>query len=49
VAGDRLVELHAADVVVDVVAPVSGTLRERRIGEDQTLQPGDILAIIVAD
>jgi pyruvate/2-oxoglutarate dehydrogenase complex dihydrolipoamide acyltransferase (E2) component len=49
VAGDRLVELLAGDVTVDVSAPVNGVLVERRIGEDQPVAPGQVLGMIAAD
>ena len=47
VAGDRVVELSAGDVVVDVSAPAGGTLEKRLVGEDDIVQPGQTLGVIV--
>lgn len=46
VEGDRVVELLAGDVVVDVSAPASGVLAERCVGEDERVRPGQTLGVI---
>jgi pyruvate/2-oxoglutarate dehydrogenase complex dihydrolipoamide acyltransferase (E2) component len=46
VEGDRLVEISAGDVTVDLSAPASGTLAKRCVGIDQPLKTGQILAWI---
>lgn len=42
--GDRVVELVAGGVTVDLGAPVSGRLVTQRLDEDATVAPGDVLA-----
>lgn len=46
VAGDRLVEVLAGGVTVDLSAPASGTLSERLVHEDQSVRPGMVLGVI---
>ncbi len=46
VEGDRVVELLAGDVTVDVSAPASGVLIERRVAEDEPAPPGQVLGMI---
>jgi pyruvate dehydrogenase E2 component (dihydrolipoamide acetyltransferase) len=45
-AGDRLVELTADSVTVDLPAPASGVLIETLAVEDEEVQIGQILAVI---
>jgi pyruvate/2-oxoglutarate dehydrogenase complex dihydrolipoamide acyltransferase (E2) component len=49
VAGDRVVELLAGDVTVDVSAPASGVLVERRLAEDERVCSGQVLGLIAPD
>lgn len=44
--GHRLLEVVAGDILLELAAPVSGRLREQRVLEDDTLQTGDLLALI---
>ncbi|MFM9059612.1 MAG: biotin/lipoyl-containing protein [Planctomycetaceae bacterium] len=44
VEGDRVVELVAGGVTVDLGAPVSGRLVAQRVDEDAAVAPGDVLA-----
>jgi 2-oxoglutarate dehydrogenase E2 component (dihydrolipoamide succinyltransferase) len=46
VEGDRLIEVTAGDVTVDVSAPASGILAEQCVKIDETLTTGQILARI---
>jgi len=46
VEGDRLVEVTAGDVTVDLAAPASGVLAERCVRMDERLTVGQILARI---
>jgi 2-oxoglutarate dehydrogenase E2 component (dihydrolipoamide succinyltransferase) len=46
VEGDRLIEVTAGDVTVDLAAPVSGTLIERCVKIDEPLIVGQLLARI---
>ena len=46
VAGDRLVELTAGDVTIDLPAPESGLLVERCADLDEPLESGQLLARI---
>jgi pyruvate/2-oxoglutarate dehydrogenase complex dihydrolipoamide acyltransferase (E2) component len=48
VEGDRVVELLAGDVTVDVSAPATGVLAERRVAEDEPVTSGQVLGVIVA-
>jgi pyruvate/2-oxoglutarate dehydrogenase complex dihydrolipoamide acyltransferase (E2) component len=49
VEGDRLLEVVAADVVVDLPAPVTGVLVERCVNTDDHLEVGQILARVQSD
>jgi pyruvate/2-oxoglutarate dehydrogenase complex dihydrolipoamide acyltransferase (E2) component len=49
IEGDRLVEVLAGDAVVDLPAPASGVLVKRYAETDESLQTGQVLAIIQAD
>ena len=44
-----LVEIVSGPLVVDLPSPADGTLIERRIGEDQSVRPGDVLGVIRLD
>jgi pyruvate/2-oxoglutarate dehydrogenase complex dihydrolipoamide acyltransferase (E2) component len=44
--GDRVVELLAGDATVDVAAPLSGVLSERRVREDELVVTGQVLGSI---
>ena len=46
VEGDRLVEVTAGDVTVDLAAPASGVLAERCVRIDDRLTVGQVLARI---
>jgi pyruvate/2-oxoglutarate dehydrogenase complex dihydrolipoamide acyltransferase (E2) component len=47
--GDRLLEIHAGDVTVDLPSPASGILIERCVEIDQPLAVGQVLARIQED
>ncbi|MEX2558848.1 MAG: biotin/lipoyl-containing protein [Pirellulales bacterium] len=49
VCGDRLVELSADGVTVDLPAPASGLLVETLVGEDEPLTVGQVLAVIESE
>jgi pyruvate/2-oxoglutarate dehydrogenase complex dihydrolipoamide acyltransferase (E2) component len=49
IEGDRLLEIVAGDVAVDLPAPGSGVLIERCVTVDQPLQTGQLLARIAAE
>jgi pyruvate/2-oxoglutarate dehydrogenase complex dihydrolipoamide acyltransferase (E2) component len=44
-AGDRVVELVADGVTVDLSAPVDGVLKKTLVAEDDPVEPGRRLAI----
>ena len=46
VEGQRLVEVTAGDVTIDLAAPVSGVLVERCVAVDAPLEVGQLLARI---
>ena len=46
--GDRIVELAAESVTVDLPAPASGTLVETLVAEDDEVQTGQVLGVIEA-
>jgi pyruvate/2-oxoglutarate dehydrogenase complex dihydrolipoamide acyltransferase (E2) component len=43
-AGDRVVELVAGGVTIDLEAPVTGTLVAQLVDEDAPVVPGTVLA-----
>ena len=44
--GDRLLEVLAGEVTVDLAAPATGVLTQRQVEEDDTLVTGQLLGII---
>lgn len=44
--GDRVVEIMAGEVTVDLAAPASGVLVEALVAEDDAVVVGDTLAFI---
>jgi pyruvate/2-oxoglutarate dehydrogenase complex dihydrolipoamide acyltransferase (E2) component len=46
VEGDRLLELLAGEVTIDLSAPASGRLVERAVRVDESLAVGQLLAVI---
>ena len=49
VVGDRLIEVAAADVTIDLPAPVTGRLVEQCVDEDDELEAGQRLGWIAPD
>ena len=49
VAGDRLVQILAGSITIDLPAPASGTLIKRLVRPDDVLQVGQVLAVIESD
>ena len=49
VEGDRLIELLAGEVVVDLAAPATGRLAEKRVAAGDSVTPGQVLAVIQTD
>jgi len=49
VEGDRLIELLAGEVVVDLAAPATGRLAEKRVAAGDSVTPGQVLAAIQTD
>ncbi|HEY1786258.1 MAG TPA: lipoyl domain-containing protein [Pirellulales bacterium] len=49
VEGDRLLEVLAGSVTVDLPAPASGILSALLVAEDDELHVGQVLAIVTAD
>ena len=47
-AGDSVVQLVAGAATVDLVAPVTGRLERQLVDEDETVEPGERLAVFVA-
>lgn len=46
VEGERLLEVVAGDVVVDLPAPISGNLTEQLVEETDLLQVGQVLGLV---
>ena len=46
IAGDRIVEILAGDVTVDLAAPMTGVLVEVLAREDDLVRPGQVLGLI---
>jgi pyruvate/2-oxoglutarate dehydrogenase complex dihydrolipoamide acyltransferase (E2) component len=49
VQGDRLLELLAGEVVVDLSAPATGRLSEKRVAEGDVVTRGQVLGVIETD
>jgi len=49
VEGEQLLEVLAGSALVDLAAPVSGTLVETLVSEDDPIRPGQRLAVIEED
>ena len=47
--GDRLLELVAGGATFDVAAPATGRLTERKAFARDTVQPGQVVGVVVAD
>ena len=47
--GDPLLEVSAESVVIDIPAPVDGTLVEVLVSEDEPIETGQLLAVIECD
>ena len=47
--GDRLLEIWAGDIIVDIPAPIDGVLGKRLVEEDETVVCGQPVAMIRAD
>ncbi len=47
--GDQLLEVTADSVVVDIPAPVGGTLVEVLVSEDEPIEARQLLAVIEAE
>ena len=48
VEGDRLLEVLAGAVTIDLPAPASGVLAEQLVSEDDELHVGQVLAIVTS-
>lgn len=48
VAGDRVVEILAGDVTVDLAAPIDGIVAAPLIGEETEVRAGDVLGFVHA-
>ena len=46
IQGDRLLEILAGEVTVDLTAPATGVLVQRRVEEDDPVVTGQLLGII---
>lgn len=47
--GERLLEVAAGEVIVDLPAPANGTLVAQRVAEDDPLEIGQVLAVIAVE
>lgn len=47
-SGDRLVEVLAGEVTIDLSAPVTGIFVEKCVVEDDPVQPGQVLGRVEA-
>ena len=45
-AGDRVIEILAGDVTVDLPAPVDGIISQKQVAVDDPITVGQVLAII---
>ncbi len=44
--GDRLLEVCAGEVTIDLPSPASGVLLEQHVSEDDVLQVGQVLGLV---
>jgi len=44
--GDRLLEVSAGEVIIDLPSPATGVLVEQHVGEDDELHLGQVLGLI---
>ena len=44
--GDRLLEVHAGEVTVDLPSPATGVLVEQCVAEDEAVAMGQVLGIV---
>ncbi len=49
VEGDRLLEVVASNVTIDIPAPVSGVLEEQLVSEGDPLVPGQLLGFLAEE
>jgi pyruvate/2-oxoglutarate dehydrogenase complex dihydrolipoamide acyltransferase (E2) component len=49
VEGDRILEIVAGEVSIDLPAPASGRLTKQLVAEDEPLQTGQVLGVIEED
>lgn len=49
VEGDRLLEVVASNVTIDIPAPATGVLEEHRVSEGDPLIPGQVLGVIAEE
>ena len=47
--GQQLVEVRAAEALIDLPSPASGTVVETLVAEDEQVQVGQTLAVIESD
>lgn len=48
VEGDRVVEILAGDVTVDLESPVSGVLGEKLAAVDEAVRAGQVVGVVLA-
>ncbi len=48
-AGDRLLDLEVDGATVRIVSPAAGKLAEIWVEEDESVEPGQLLAVVVAE
>lgn len=46
VEGERLIEVLAGEILIELTSPATGILAQRKVGVNAPLQIGDVLAII---
>ncbi len=46
IEGDRILEISAGEVTIDLPAPADGVLVEKRVGEEEPLRPGQVLGVV---
>jgi pyruvate/2-oxoglutarate dehydrogenase complex dihydrolipoamide acyltransferase (E2) component len=47
-SGERVLEIHAGEVTLDLSAPATGRLLEQLVQEEDPVTPGQLLAVIIA-
>jgi pyruvate/2-oxoglutarate dehydrogenase complex dihydrolipoamide acyltransferase (E2) component len=49
IEGDRLLEVYSKELVVEISAPTTGKLVEKKVKEDEPVHVGQLLCVLVSE